>query len=106
MRDKVIARWTTPGVTYTPKCAVPADIAEIYMAIKQGGRPVIERNMSTATVTATSFFWRFTQLETSKLLSNKDARLKIDYLTTGGLRYTTELLIYDVDESAKNEVME
>ena len=102
----VIARWTTPGIRYTPKLRTPDQIVEVYMVLKQNG-VVLSKSIEDAELVddGKAFFWHLTQEETSRLISTKSMVIKIDYKDSNGERFTTESITYSVDESAKNEVI-
>lgn len=103
----VIARWTTPTISYKPSQAEMNEVENIALVVSQGGQPVIERWKDTAGLDEDlGFIWLLTQEETAKLSAGKTANLKIDYLTIAGSRYTTGKLQLDVVESAVNEVIE
>lgn len=99
----VIARWTTPSITYKPSANAASDIAELVLVISQAGVPIIEKDLSTATIEDGAFVWDFAQGETSNLVVGKMASVKIDYLTNDGKRYTTKKFEANVVDSAVNE---
>ena len=89
MADRnLIARWTTPAVTFKPSVATVDQIVEIVMTIKQGGRDVIRKTLEDATVSDGTYMWSFSQSDSSQLASSRDAFVQIDYKTTDGMRYT------------------
>lgn len=101
----VIARWTTPSITYKPSATTAADIAELVLVISQAGVPIIEKDLTTATIDNGAFVWDFAQGETAALSLNKIANIKIDYLTNDGKRFTTRRFDANVTDSALNEVI-
>lgn len=101
----IIARWTTPGLDYKPLAVSATDIVAINLVIRQGGEIVIEKDISSATLSNGTFHWDYTQEETSKLNSGYGAVAKIDYLTSDGKRFTTRNFDMNTADSAKNEVM-
>lgn len=101
----IIARWTTPGLTYTPQAVNADEIAEIALVIKQGDTTILEKDLSEATLSDGAFTWEFTQEETATLSANAIATVKIDYLTNNGKRFTTRTFTVNMANSAKDEVM-
>ena len=100
-----VARLTTPAITYKPSAVEMSAISKIYMVVKQNGVPVLTKDIDDATVTADGYTWLLSQEETQTLMSERTMSVKIDYLTTGGIRYTTVEKTYDVTDSAINEVI-
>lgn len=99
----VIARWTTPSITYKPSATTPDNIAEIRLVISQNGADVIVKDQTTATINGGAFIWDFAQGETAVLVLGKMASVKIDYLTNDGKRYTTRRFDANVVDSAIDE---
>lgn len=102
--DKV-ARWTTPTFSYKPSLVEAANIAEIYLVLKQSGQVILSKNMESATISDGTFFWDLSQEDTGAIRSGKELAVKIDYKDRFGKRYTTEPKLYTVDESGINEVI-
>ena len=102
----VIARWTTPTISYKPTQAELNEVEDIALVIKQGGTPILEKRKDEAGIDEDlGFVWLFSQEETAKLTTNRTANLKIDYLTVAQKRYTTGEIRLNVVESATDEVM-
>lgn len=99
-----IARWTTPSITYKPSLVLPANIIEIVMEIEQGTYKIVKR-LSDATVSDGRYYWRLTQQETGRLAAGRPCKVKIDYLSDSGDRYTTKDCVVDVLNSAIDEVI-
>ena len=87
MTGDLIARWTTPAVTFKPSVAEISDIVEIEMVVNQGGE-VIRKGLDDATIVDDTYVWNFTQEESSKLTASRSAFVQIDYKTASGMRYT------------------
>lgn len=98
-----IARFTTPAFTYKPSAVDVADIAKVFFVLKQGTN-TITKDINDATTTEDGFTWVLTQTETQTLTHGR-AVAQVDYLSNGGIRYTTVPKIYDITESAINEVV-
>lgn len=98
-----IARFTTPAFTYKPSAVDVADIVKVFLVIKQGAN-TITKDINDATTTEDGFTWLLTQTETQTLAHGR-AVAQVDYLSNGGIRYTTVPKIYDITESAINEVI-
>ena len=105
MNDGWVARLTTPAFTYKPSAVDMADVSKIYLVIKQNGVSVIEKDKDDATVTESGFTWVMSQEETQTLMIERSISVQVDYLTDGGLRYTTVPKFYEVTDSAINEVI-
>ena len=101
----VIARWTTPSITYKPTANPASNIAELRLVISQNGIDVIVKDQTTATISDGAFIWDFAQGETAQLLLGRPASIKVDYLTNDGKRYTTRRFDANVVDSAVNEVI-
>ena len=100
-----IARLTTPAFTYKPSAVEMSAITKVFLVIKQDGSPLITKDITTANITEDGYTWTLTQEETRTLTSWKTVTAQVDYLTSGGLRYTTIPKIYDITDSAINEVI-
>lgn len=99
-----IARWTTPSVTYKPALVEAANIDEIVLTVTQGPYAII-KTQADAIITGGRFYWKLTQEETGGLVLGKTGNLKIDYLSNVGDRYTTQRFIFNVSNSAIDEVI-
>lgn len=100
-----IARLTTPAFTYKPSAVDMSDITKVFLVIKQNGQPIITKDITTASITEDGYTWTLSQAETQTLASRKSVTAQVDYLTTGGMRYTTVPKSYDITESAISEVI-
>lgn len=100
-----IARLTTPAFTYKPSMVPISEVAKIFFVLWQDDNILVQKDITQATVSENGFTWILSQVETQALISRKQAFGKIDYLTTGGLRYTTRTKVYEITESAINEVI-
>lgn len=101
----IIAKYTTPGITYKPSMVEVANIDKIFLVIKQNGCAVIEKDISDATVAEDMFVWKFTQEESGKLCEKLPTTVQIDYMS-GADRYTTNEISCAVVKSAIPEVIE
>lgn len=100
-----IARFTTPAFTYKPSMVRVSDVAKIFFVLWQDDDILVQKDITQATVSENGFTWILSQNETQILVSRKKAFGKIDYLTTSGLRYTTRTKVFEITESAINEVI-
>ena len=100
----VIARWTTPAITYKPSAVNIADVDEIYLVIRQHGSEKIRKSKADAVIDTNGFTWVFEQSETARLKAFDEIIVKIDY-TSGTARYTTNPKKYTITESGINEVI-
>lgn len=98
-----IARFTTPAFTYKPSAVDVDDIAKVFFVLKQGAN-AITKDINDAMTTENGFTWVLTQTETQSLTSGR-AVAQVDYLSNGGIRYTTVPKIFDITQSAINEVI-
>lgn len=98
-----IARLTTPAFTYKPSAVSMSDIAKIYFVLRQGTTE-ITKDITQATASEDGFTWVLAQTETQTLTTGR-AVGQVDYLTTSGVRYTTEPKMFNITQSAINEVI-
>lgn len=100
-----IARLTTPAFTYKPSAVTVSAIAKIYLVLKQDGEAKVTKTLAEATVNEDSFTWLLTQEETQSFTPKKALTAQIDYIASGGTRYTTATKTYSITDSAINEVI-
>lgn len=100
-----IVRWTTPSITYKPEAVELSDIAQVRLVIAQSPCVEIVKTEADAVVLDGKLMWRLTQEETGSLVPKAAATVKIDYVTTGGLRYAVKGRIVNVTDSAVNGVI-
>ena len=100
-----IARWTTPTLWYKPKEAEISEIVAVYAVISQIGRPVIQKSIEEAIIVDGGFLWRFTQEEMGILTQHITGKIKIDYKTNTGDRFTTRAFEYAISGSAVDGVI-
>lgn len=100
-----IARWTTPSITYKPSAVSASEIDEIRLVITQGGVDLIIKTQDDATLSDGTFYWEFTQEETSMLTVKQSASIQVDYLTNTGKRFTTQRYVTNISNSAVDEVI-
>ena len=100
-----IARLTTPAFTYKPSAVEMSAITKVFLVIKQDGAPLITKDITQATATEDGYTWTLSQEETQLLIARRSVTAQVDYLTSGGTRYTTVPKIYDITDSAINEVI-
>ena len=100
----VIARWTTPSITYKPSAVEVGNVDKIYMVIKQDDVEKIRKSIDDAIISEAGFTWYLEQTDTSKLAAKVVSAVKFDY-TSGSARYTTLPKRYEITDSAINEVI-
>lgn len=102
--SEIIARYTTPAITYKPSVVSVENIDEIFLVIKQQGHEKFRKSIDDASVSENGFTWLLSQEETSALCPNIPSSVQIDYLS-GAMRYTTIPKLYNITESAISEVI-
>lgn len=101
----VIARWTTPAISFKPSMVEPENISEIKCVLTQNGVDLIVKTLEDATINEGRFIWQLTQEESALLATHRATMLQFDYLATSGMRYTTIPQKYDTMNSATDEAM-
>ena len=100
----VIARWTTPSITYKPSAVAIGDVDQIYMVISQNEVEKIRKSKDDATIGENGFTWGLEQTDTSKLEAKVISYVQFDYLS-GTARFTTQPRKYTITNSGINEVL-
>lgn len=100
-----LVRGTTPTVKFQFSNIEVSDIEVAYLSIFQYGKPIIERDLSTATVNEDSLEWQLDQDETLQLYSNSNATIVCDWRLTDGIRGRSNIAVENVEPSGKNEVI-
>lgn len=100
----VIAKYTTPGITYKPRKVAITDIDKVFLVIRQNGCEVITKDIDDATINDGQFIFDFSQEETAKLCVKVPATVQIDYMS-GAERYTTNEVACVIVDSAVREVI-
>lgn len=104
-QEAEIARWTTPSFLYKPQDFEMAEVAEVYLVIKQNGAEVIRKNPDETLREEEGFLWTLAQEETGRLEAKKNAIAKIDGILNSGTRFTTIEKYMMVVDSAIQEVI-
>ena len=110
-----IIRYTTPTLKFTFSDIDVTNITSAYLVIKQSGRAIIERDLTTANVvhsvlsrdgteTENYLSWLLTQTETSKL-GKTNCTIYCDWKLQDGTRGRSHLLSTAVEDSGKQEVI-
>lgn len=99
-----IIRYTTPTIKFTFSEIDVSRIVTAYLVIKQNGRTVIERDLSSAGVDEGQISWSLAQVETGKL-SKTNATIYCDWLLRDGTRGRSNLKTEAVEDSGKSEVI-
>lgn len=100
-----LARLTTPAFMYRPCATEIQDISEAFLIIKQYDKVIIEKSLTDAYVDENYIVWELDQVDTQKLDIKNVAKVKIDYITLNGERYTTHEKTYKIIDSGKQEVI-
>ncbi len=105
-----IIRYTTPTIRFEFSEIEVADIAVAFLIIKQGGKVVIERDISSAAITDTqdeqSLSWKLTQQETKSLSDClMSAVIFCDWKLTDGTRGRSKICMVNVEDTGKQEVI-
>ncbi len=100
----LIARYTTPSITYKPSLVEIAEVDKIFLVVKQNGQEVIRKDIDDAITDENGFTWYLEQEDTALLDTRVSAVVKIDYLS-GTARFTTEPKTYNVTNSGIEEVI-
>lgn len=99
----IIARWTTPSITYKPSAVGIADVDNIFLYLKKNDEDIIfEKSKDDAILSERGFTWFLEQTDTAKLPARRNSYIQIDY-TSGTARYTTGLIPYAVTNSGSNK---
>lgn len=100
-----IIRGTTPVLEFTYNDITVSNIAKAILTISQNGVIVIEKDLTSATVGENSLTWELSQEETLSLNASRNARIVCDWLLSSGIRGRSNVLIADVGECGKDEVL-
>ena len=100
-----IIRGTTPTIEFTFSTVSVSDIVVADLTIKQGETAVIEKDITAATVGASSISWLLSQEDTLTFKSVQPLTIGCDWKTDEGLRGRSNILTASVGEPGKNEVI-
>jgi len=106
--DGTIVKGTTPTIEYFFNEIKATDITSAYLTVKESGKDVIERDISTSTVDseANSISWTLMQEETLPLNPGGTVIFFFDWLLVDGTRGRGEIAKFVVSPTGKNEVIE
>lgn len=99
---------TTPEIRYRFRKVTVTDIVSAYLTIRQNGRKLIERDLTSAlevSATDNSITWRLTQEETLEFNPNDDLEVQIKYKTSAGIVGTSVVSYVKSYEDMKGEVI-
>ncbi len=101
---KEIVRWTTPSVIYKPSAIEVEDIRKAILTIKQCGKTIIERDITTADADteAGTITWKLTQEETQQLAMCKECLIVIDWVTNDNTRGRSNIGSFNVVQPGKD----
>ncbi len=99
-----IIRYTTPTIKFTFSDISVNNITTAYLIVKQNGRTVIERDLSSASVEEGVISWSLAQVETGKL-SKTNATIYCDWKLRDGTRGRSNVATEAIEESGKSEVI-
>ena len=100
-----IINGTTPTITFTFSDVAVDSIAVAYLVIKMGRDVLLERDISTATVTEATLSWVLTQEETLALPAGAQISICCDWRLADGTRGRSNIATYGVERTGKNEVI-
>lgn len=100
-----IIRGTTPTISFQYSDITVSDITKAILSLKQSGQTVIERDLTTATISEDSISWELTQAETLTLNASRNVSIVCDWLLSSGVRGRSNILSADVGEAGKDEVI-
>ena len=106
-----IIRGTTPTLLYTFQDIDPGDVTFAYLLIKQQNATKIEKGLSDATVTADTqtvkgnISFTLSQAETLTLSNRYKAVVSLDWKLSDGTRGRSNVVMFTVEDSGKNEVV-
>lgn len=100
-----IIRGTTPVLEFTYKDITVSDITKAILTIAQNGSIIIEKDLTTATVRENSLTWTLSQEESLTLNASRNARIVCDWVLSNGTRGRSNVLMVDVGEPGKDEVI-
>ena len=111
-----IIRYTTPTIRFDFREIDVNDIVVAFLVVQQGGRTVIERDLTTATIVHTAvrdgttgdnyISWTLTQEETKSLAKGStDARVYCDWKLASGVRGRSKIGNEKVEDTGKQEVI-
>lgn len=102
--DASIIRATTPTLKYTFRTVDPSAISVAYLTIKRGSYPVIEKDLSAATVGANFLSWTLTQAETLGLQGDRVV-VQLNWKTNSGVRGASKQSTILILPNSKAEVI-
>lgn len=100
-----LIRGTTPTLEFTYSDITVSDIVKALLVIKQDKRTMIEKDIGTATVSENSIAWTLAQEDTLLLREQRDAFIMCDWKLADGTRGRSKVLVVDVEDPGKSEVI-
>lgn len=101
-----IIKGTTPVLKFTFSTVDPADISTAYLTIKDMNKNVIlSVDNSGASTGADYIAWELTQAQSLLLPVDENVAAMCDWLLNDGTRGRSEIVVYTVGDTGKNEVM-
>ena len=97
----IIARGTTPTITYTFNTVRPADIIVAYLTLSQFGETILEKDLLSAGISETSLSWKLSQAETLQLNSKVEVVIQCRYRLNDNTAHATKKTQIDVGEIIK-----
>lgn len=79
----MIIRGTDSDIQITFNTVNPATITTAYLTIDQGGKTVLEKDLTTATVGQKTLTWTLSQAETLSLSTYRDVSIQCRYKVNG-----------------------
>lgn len=100
-----IIQGTTPTIRYTFSTVNTADISVAFLSIKQYGRTIIEKDLSSATVEEGAISWKLLQQESLRLNRKVPATVYLSYLLIDGTRGEGQTEEATIDPTGKEAVI-
>lgn len=101
----VIVRGTTPTIKFTLPDIEVSNINAAVLALKQNNIAIIEKDLSSATLSDHEITWKLQQEDTLKLNKQTVITIVCDWKLVDGTRGRSESVKVGVDEPAKTEVI-
>lgn len=100
-----IIKGTTPTIEYTFSEVDPAEMTAAVFSVKQIGQTVIEKDLTTATISEGKMSWTLTQTESLSLAAGVLTEIYLDYVLQDGTRGAGVTTPANVQPAGKNEVI-
>lgn len=99
-----VIRATTPTITYQFSVIDVTDISVAYLTITQGGKTIVEKDLTTATVGEDTLSWTFSQAETLAIRAGQ-AFTMLNWRLADGTRGASKREALIIEDNDKDEVI-